>query len=184
MRAQPGVSHAEVRYERGRAIVEASDLDVAALTHALGQEGYKARVEPLTADFLAPISSGLRRVTEAAGLVMVVFALVVLARHFHLVPEGVSVSEHMTLGLVFAIGLVASVSSCMAVTGGLLLAVSARYNEALAQRSLASRVLPHVLFNVGARHLLHVVRRRDRLGGSALTISGTGAPQSPSPQAS
>ena len=172
MRGQPGVSYAEVRYDRGRAIVDASNLDVAALTHALGEEGYKARVEPLTPDFLAPKSSGLRRGTEAAGLIMAVFALVVLARHFHLVPDGVSVSEHMTLGLVFAIGLVASVSSCMAVTGGLLLAVSARYQPAPAQRSLASRMLPHVFFNAGRVISYTLFGAAIGHAGSALAISG------------
>ena len=56
---------------------------------------------------------------------MLAFAL----QHFGLMPRGFAVSEGMTLGLVFLIGLVASVSSCMAVTGGLLVATAAAYND-------------------------------------------------------
>ena len=43
----------------------------------------------------------------------------------------------MSYGLVFVIGLVASVSSCIAVTGGLLVAVAAKYNE-------VSRIAPRM----------------------------------------
>jgi hypothetical protein len=43
---------------------------------------------------------------------------------------GLGVSDTMSYGLVFLIGLVASVSSCIAVTGGLLVAAAAKYNEA------------------------------------------------------
>ena len=51
-------------------------------------------------------------------------------QRFHLLPRGLSVSDQMSYGLVFIIGLVASVSSCLAVTGGLLVALAAKYNEA------------------------------------------------------
>ncbi|MFA6094383.1 MAG: sulfite exporter TauE/SafE family protein [Candidatus Paceibacterota bacterium] len=51
--------------------------------------------------------------------------------------------SQMGLGAVFAIGLVASVSSCMAVVGGLLLSLSATFAKE------SSRVSSHVLFHAG-----------------------------------
>ena len=55
----------------------------------------------------------------------------------------------MSLGLAFGIGLVASVSSCIAVTGGLLVAVAAKYNAANAHLTGLERLQPHLYFNVG-----------------------------------
>ncbi|MDO8559490.1 MAG: sulfite exporter TauE/SafE family protein, partial [bacterium] len=58
-------------------------------------------------------------------------------------------SEGMSYGVVFLIGLVAAVSSCIAVTGGLLLAVAAKYNEQHPHLSGAQRFRPHLFFNAG-----------------------------------
>jgi uncharacterized protein len=44
---------------------------------------------------------------------------------------------------------VASVSSCMAVTGGLLVAMAAKYNEISANLTPAQRFKPHLYFNMG-----------------------------------
>ena len=55
----------------------------------------------------------------------------------------------MSYGLVLLLGLVASVSSCMAVTGGLLLAIAAKYNETHSDLSPRERLKPHLYFNIG-----------------------------------
>ncbi len=70
-------------------------------------------------------------------------------QQFALLPRGISVSDTVSLGLAFGIGLVASVSSCIAVTGGLLVAVAARYNAANTHLSGLERLQPHLYFNAG-----------------------------------
>jgi sulfite exporter TauE/SafE len=72
---------------------------------------------------------------------------------------------------VFVIGLVASVSSCIAVTGGLLVAVAAKYNEANAHLTDVERLKPHLAFNVG--RILSYTLLGGAIGalGSALTLS-------------
>ena len=55
----------------------------------------------------------------------------------------------MSYGLVFLIGLVASVSSCLAVTGGLLVALAAKYNEANPYLTDRQRLIPPIYFNLG-----------------------------------
>jgi copper chaperone CopZ len=119
-------------------------LDLNALNAKMHDEGYAASLATKH-DRTNLARSGV----EAAGAIAVVLAIVLLARHFHLLPQGINVSENMTLGFVFVIGLVASVSSCMAVTGGLLVALAAKYNEATTNVSAARRFLPHVFFNAG-----------------------------------
>jgi sulfite exporter TauE/SafE len=61
----------------------------------------------------------------------------------------------------------------MAVTGGLLLALSAKYNEAMTARSAAARVVPHVLFNAGRVISYTLFGAAIGLAGSALMLSAT-----------
>ena len=75
-------------------------------------------------------------------------------------PRGFSVSDQMSYGLVFLIGLVASVSSCLAVTGGLLVALAAKYNEANPYLTDRQRLIPAALFQRGPDRVLHGARRR------------------------
>ena len=77
----------------------------------------------------------------------------------------------MTLGLVFLIGLVASVSSCMAVTGGLLVAAAATYNDNTPGLTGFQRLKPHLYFNAG--RILSYTLLGGAIGaiGSALTLS-------------
>src|SRR5262249_10210758 len=108
---------------------------------------------------------------EIGAVFVVLAALVLLLGHFQLLPRGFSVSDTMSYGLVFVIGLVASVSSCIAVTGGLLVAVSAKYNEANTHLTAAQRLKPHMAFNWG--RVLSYTLLGGAIGalGSALTLS-------------
>lgn len=82
-----------------------------------------------------------------------------------------------TIGIVPAIliGLVASISSCMAVSGGLLVGTVAKYNERIgAEATAAKRFVPTILF-VGGRLVAYFI-----LGG---TIASVGKALDPSPLA-
>jgi sulfite exporter TauE/SafE len=54
-----------------------------------------------------------------------------------------------TLGVAFIVGLTAGISSCMALVGGLILAVSAEWNEEHLKASKWHRFEPHLYFNIG-----------------------------------
>lgn len=85
---------------------------------------------------------------RAGGMFLLVFATYLLLRQFSWLPD-LRVSESMSYGFVFGIGLVAAFSTCMAVTGGLLLAASAKYNEQFPAASAWQKFLPQLSFNVG-----------------------------------
>lgn len=108
---------------------------------------------------------------EIGGIFLVLAALVLAFRHFDLLPRGFSVSDTMGYGLVFLIGLVASVSSCIAVTGGLLVALAAKYNEVTDTRPGLQRLKPLVYFNAG--RIISYTLLGGAVGalGSALTLS-------------
>src|SRR3989337_2049994 len=66
--------------------------------------------------------------TEIGAAVLIVIGAYLILKQFNLIPQGLGLDSQMSYGFVFLIGLVAAVSSCLAVTGGLLLAVAAKYN--------------------------------------------------------
>lgn len=108
---------------------------------------------------------------EIGAVFLVLAGIVLLLHQFQLLPRGLSVSDTMSYGLVFVIGLVASVSSCLAVTGGLLVAVAARYNAANAHLTDLERLKPHIAFNWG--RILSYTLLGGAVGalGSTLTLS-------------
>src|SRR3990167_8796849 len=57
--------------------------------------------------------------------------------------------DSLTLGAIFLVGVVAALSSCAAIVGGLILTFSARYAEAHPTASPAQRLKPHFYFNAG-----------------------------------
>src|SRR5262245_47016393 len=110
------------------------------------------------------------KIEIAAAFIIVVGAALALGQ-LDLLPKQFRVSETMSCGVVFAVGLVASVSSCIAVTGGLLVAVAAKYNVATATLTPTQRMKPHIYFNLG--RILSYTLLGGAIGalGSALTLS-------------
>src|SRR5882672_9344008 len=90
-----------------------------------------------------------RDYVEIGAAFLIIVAILLVLGQLDLLPKQFGVSETMSYGLVLVIGLVASVSSCIAVTGGLLVAVAAKYNDATSGLSAAQRFRPHIFFNAG-----------------------------------
>jgi len=108
---------------------------------------------------------------EIAAAFLIIIAILLALGQLDLLPRQFGVSETMGYGLVFVIGLVASVSSCIAVTGGLLVAVAAKFSEASGALTPAQRMRPHIYFNTG--RILSYTLLGGAIGalGSALTLS-------------
>jgi uncharacterized protein len=85
---------------------------------------------------------------EIGALFVIVWGLYHLLSTLHLIPK-LTIQDEMSLGFVFLIGLVAASSSCIAVAGGLLLAVTARYSELHPELKGWARFRPHLGFNLG-----------------------------------
>ena len=167
----PGIERVRVDRARGYAEVDhQGDLDIAKLQLAVAEEGYF--VEPW--DERAAVAARENTPSdfaEIAGVFAVIVGGMFALMHFGLMPRGFAVSEGMTLGLVLLIGLVASISSCMAVTGGLLVAAAAAYNENTLGLTGFQRLKPHLYFNAG--RILSYTLLGGAVGalGSALTLS-------------
>jgi sulfite exporter TauE/SafE/copper chaperone CopZ len=84
-----------------------------------------------------------------------VIALALLTVYYLLKTSGFSfgglagVADSPTLAVAFLVGLTAGVSSCMALVGGLVLGISAKWNADHAENSRWSRFEPHLYFHFG-----------------------------------
>lgn len=141
----PGVHRVRVNHSSGRAEVWAErEPTVQELTDALGSSEYR----------VTPWDDQSHSKKEGDFYEILAFFLFLLAAYlflqkFHLLPQGFAVSDSMSYGVVFTIGLIAAFSTCMAVTGGLVLAMGARYSERHPNMSFAKRLRPHLTFNLG-----------------------------------
>jgi sulfite exporter TauE/SafE len=112
-----------------------------------------------------------RDYVEIGAAFLIIIGILFALGQLDLLPKRFGLSDTMNYGLVFIIGLVASVSSCIAVTGGLLVAAAAKYNEATAGLTPIQRMKPHIYFNAG--RILSYTLLGGAIGamGSALTLS-------------
>jgi uncharacterized protein len=165
--AVPGVRQVTASYPARRAAIDFDgELDVQTLQAALRDDGYT-----LTEVEAGQTAGNAGKYLEIAAAFLVLIALGLVLQHFQLLPRGLSVSNEMSYGLVFVIGLVASVSSCLAVTGGLLVALAAKYNEANPYLTDRQRVVPHLWFNAGRLISYTVLGGVIGVLGAALTLS-------------
>lgn len=138
-----GVHSAEASRTTGVVTIRSSEtVDKLAVERALVEIGYGI------SDNAEQRVPRLGRYAQAAAALVIVLGLWIAAQKFGGF-RGVDVPDNVTLGFVFAIGLLASVSSCIAVTGGLLVALAAKFNETTVGRSQADRFIPHLYFNGG-----------------------------------
>ena len=131
LRALPDVQRVRASYPPGRAVItHEGNVDLNALKEALKGDGYTVNdIVAADDDALAPRKSARdyarnRCCIPDPGRARICPSAISFA------AARVRDQRQMSYGLVFLIGLVASVSSCLAVTGGLLVAFAAKYNEA------------------------------------------------------
>lgn len=172
----PGVCAADVSVSRGVASVHCDGEipTIKQIDEVVKKDGYSAR----------PISEGARpnpgadlderrpsfwRLVGLFGLVLILGS--VLTR-LGLFKTGVTIGNDAGFWTAFFIGLVAASSSCIAVSGGLLLSAAAKFNERFGIATPMARMRPALMFVAGRAASYGL------LGG---TIGMIGKALSPSP---
>lgn len=189
LRAVPGVRDVDVSAARGRARVRTdAAVPPGRWAAAVRRAGYELGVE--RRPWLSRDRRVWRDVAVATGAVVVVAVLAGLLG-LDRVSAGMGASAMSgSLVLVVLLGVAAGLSTCMALVGGLVLAVSARHAQVLATRAAApgpgtarsapstwQRLRPHVAFNAGRvigfgllGALLGAVGSAVRLSGGAVAL--------------
>lgn len=148
-----GIKKVEVNYQTGKAEIyyEGSTPKPEALSQAIVKAGYKIGAKQKNGWF----SKDKNDYWNLFYAAVIIWALYILAKIFGLNNFNVSNAKD-GLGVVFLVGLVAGVSTCMALIGGLVLSLSARHSELHPEATTMQKFRPHLYFNFG------------RIGGYAL----------------
>ncbi len=140
----PGVCHVEVHAASGKATIMHTGPapSITQLQDALGEGKYIVSINGIGQK---PKPSFLQLI----GLFALVLLIGNILSRFGLLNTNFSVGAGMSFGAIFVIGLVAASSSCIAITGGLLLSATAKFNEKYGSAGPTARMRPVFLFVVG-----------------------------------
>lgn len=149
----PGIEQVQVNQHKGVVEVQYSSesLDLQKLAAVIAPHGYsieQAEGSLSSSHHTAPRGGSKREYLELSGIFLVLVASYLFLRQFDIFPA-IEVSERMGYGVAFVIGIVAAFSTCLAVTGGLLLGVSAQYNQTHLSSGRYNKFRPTLLFNIG-----------------------------------
>ena len=118
------------------------DSEVESAIHGAGYSLGKNEKRP----FLSRNSMDYIELGFAAGLILVLYIWISVARGLGLDFSFSSTPGLMIVGLI---GLTAGISTCMALIGGIVLAMSARHSELHPEATASQKFRPHLFFNLG-----------------------------------
>lgn len=148
LREVPGVERVRVSARRGTAVLDTSGpLDRARLVRAVRTAGYE-----LGAAERAWLTRDRDVWRDVALATAAVAALAVVASRTGLLDAAAGAGGVVASGglaVVVVLGLAAGFSTCMALVGGLVLAVAARFAEQHPELDARRRLRPHLAFNAG-----------------------------------
>lgn len=145
-----GIEKVRVSHHDGKAeLLCSADPDIHALDGLLQADGYRVTSwQNQQVSHPETHTNSRQDYFQIGGILLVIVSAYYLLRQYDLVPT-IGISEQMSYGVVFLIGLFAAVSTCIAVVGGLLLAVAEKFNESHPELVGMQKFKPHVYFNVG-----------------------------------
>lgn len=146
LRQVPLVKTVRVKFQKGLAVVgyEGERPDNDAMAEAVRNAGYEVGTSQKT----PWLSRNLHDYKNLGLAALIILALYFLARSTGLLNISFQ-TDNLSLPFAIVIGLVAGVSTCMAIVGGLILGMSARYGETHPEATAAQKFRPHLFFNLG-----------------------------------
>lgn len=147
-----GVEKVNVNHASGHAeLVCLEELDIEQLNSLVNKEGYHVslwedRNESIPDNLVQ--KNKTKDYLQMGWIFLIIVSLYFILKQFDFLPN-ISVDGSMSYGVIFIIGLVAAVSSCIAVVGGLLLALAEKYNQSHPNLTGIQKFKPHIYFNIG-----------------------------------
>lgn len=147
----PGIEKVMVNHASGKAdLICSSEPNLRQLNNLVKEDGYTISSWHDRNNSSAQIAHEKDTLdyVQIGWMFLIVVSLYYLLKQFNFLPS-FSITEHMSYGLIFLIGLFAAVSSCIAVVGGLLLGLAGKYNESHPNLTGIQKFKPHIYFNAG-----------------------------------
>ena len=140
-----GVDRVHVSHTHQTILIEGvRPLELNEVADSIAHHGYRVRTKPKKHQRKEPIQ--WKRV---GGVIVIVLALYVFLSKIGFLTFSPAASDPSGWLAVLMIGLVASVSSCTAVVGGLVVAVSSQLAKEQTHQTTREKIKPHIYFNAG-----------------------------------
>lgn len=164
-----GVTKVSVHHKKGSAEVyyETKQPDSAVLEQAVRDAGYSVGVASKQSFFSKNPNDYLELLFAGAALA----ALYLMLAGTGILDLNIEFGSSPSMLVVILIGLVAGVSTCMALVGGLVLGISARHAELHPEATMTQKFRPHLFFNLGRIISYAVLGGVIGLAGSFLQLS-------------
>lgn len=144
----PGVQRADVSSRKGRAVVHATgEPDLPAIHAAIERAGYTPADGNDDRAWVTTDGNAYAELLLAAFIVGGVFLVARITGVLDMFTQANGPSGGIAAALVF--GLIAGVSTCMALVGGIVLGVAARHAQRHPEASALQEFQPHLFFGIG-----------------------------------
>jgi sulfite exporter TauE/SafE/copper chaperone CopZ len=143
----PGVCDVKVNHRTGEAVIQfdANEPSEGRIRQAVKDAGYDLGKNGK----LPWISSDEKDYMDLARAAVIVFFLYLFARWLDIGSIDIENVQKTGVFVALLVGLVAGVSTCMALVGGLVLSLSARHAELHPEATPIQKFRPHIYFNIG-----------------------------------
>ncbi len=146
--ALPGVKAVRVSHSRGQAEIdyEGQSPSLESINSSLHKLGYS-----LDGEIGKETGIGIQKKWRELGIALLITSLLALIFKLSgwLDIQTNSNAETLSLGGVLIIGLIAGISTCIALVGGIVMALAADYAKRHPEASRSRKFLPHLYFNLG-----------------------------------
>ncbi len=140
-----GVEKVKVDFRKGRATIsQTKNIDQNNLSVAIKKAGYEIG-EPGKLPWITKDPTDWQYMLFAAVLLFAIYSLLSGTGLFNFALD----ESNVTVSFALMLGLVAGVSTCMALVGGLILGVAARHAEIHPEATAWENFRPHIFFNGG-----------------------------------
>ncbi len=165
----PGVTKVSVHHKKGTAEVYYNQQKPSneALEEAVRDAGYSVGTQSKQPFFSKNPNDYIELFFAGAALA----ALYLVLAGTGILDTNIEFGSSPSMLVVILIGLVAGVSTCMALVGGLVLGISARHAELHPEATLVQKFRPHLFFNLGRIVSYAVLGGVIGLAGSFLQLS-------------
>ena len=165
-----GIKNIHVSWKDKEAVVYSKrPLSDAEVRQAVIEAGYEVGVDE-PASWVSTDSEIWKNASIAFVCVLVLYLILRSTGLFNISVGGGTPSS---LAVVFLIGITAGLSTCMALVGGLILGISAKFAEKHPEATPAQKFRPHLFFNLGRIASYFLLGGLIGLAGRAFQFSGT-----------
>lgn len=145
-----GIEKVHVNHANGKAdLFCSSETNLRQLNNLVRDDGYQVSLWDDRSNKVYTVHKNtFEDYLQIGWILLIIVSSYYILKQFNFLPN-FAISQQMSYSLVFLIGLFAAISSCIAVVGGLLLALAGKYNESHPDLTGIQKFRPHIYFNFG-----------------------------------